>query len=124
MKIVTICLFILLSRVIYFIAIQGTHSGQYFMMCNNLKDITQYIGICMLLGGIRNMTEKAKTIVLYCKYYCISFSIIMWYPILPINIIKEYINIALWSYNILWIVLFSALFLYGMFYRSENKQTL
>ena len=121
MKMIATCCLFLISRQLYFFAIQGSHSDLYYLTCNNLKDISQYLCIYLLLSQVHTISPKALILMKYAKLYCLSFAVLMFYPFLPEAFRDMYIYPILLSYNMFWLLLLTALLLYGSIPRKYTK---
>lgn len=113
MRIAILCFWIILTRVGYYFLIQGSHNGLFYVQMNNLKDISQYLGISGLLFCFYNkrLSPKIRYVIIFTIAYCISFACVMLYPFLGPGISGSSEPI-LFTYNMFWACALVVLFLF------------
>ena len=116
MKIAILCFWIILTRVGYYFLIQGSHDGLYYVQMNNLKDISQYLGVAGLLFLCYNKQYAAKLrhVIIFTIVYCVSFGCLMLYPFFGPES-RANIDPILLVYNIFWACALAILLIYLIF---------
>ncbi len=111
MKIALLCFWIVITRIGYYFLIQGSNSGLYYIQMSNLKDICQYLGFAgfLLLLYNKQQSKRLRHLIIFVIAYCLSFSILMWYPFLGSDA-RDYSDQLLFAFNLFWAAALAIMF--------------